>query len=147
MPILRLGWAANLLKTQNFRIHQRAYVPEGLPDSVWSAHSMSDALICGKRYQLFNVVDDFNREALDIEVELKALESVGEGESVSSLVSLFTWRMLFRFARPECAWQLAWLLSYNFYRRREVLKPARLPINRMWVREVHFEVPKLTARS
>jgi hypothetical protein len=30
-------------------------------------------------YQLFNVVDDFNCEALHIEVELKALESVGEG--------------------------------------------------------------------
>lgn len=44
------------------------YVPR-LPDSVWSADFMSDALICGRRYRLFNVVDDFNREALHIEAD------------------------------------------------------------------------------
>ena len=44
------------------------YVPR-LPDSVWSADFMSDALVCGRRYRLFNVVDDFNREALHIEVD------------------------------------------------------------------------------
>ena len=44
------------------------YVPR-LPDSVWSADFMCDALICGRRYRLFNVVDDFNREALHIEVD------------------------------------------------------------------------------
>ena len=31
---------------------------------------MSDALICGRRFRTFNVVDDFNREALGIEVDL-----------------------------------------------------------------------------
>ena len=31
---------------------------------------MSDALICGRRFRTFNVVDDFNREALAIEVDL-----------------------------------------------------------------------------
>lgn len=44
------------------------YVPR-LPDSVWSADFVSDALVCGRRYRLFNVVDDFNREALHIEVD------------------------------------------------------------------------------
>ena len=44
------------------------YVPR-LPDSVWSADFMCDALICGRRYRLFNVVDDFNREALHIEFD------------------------------------------------------------------------------
>ena len=44
------------------------YVPK-LPDSVWSADFMSDSLICGRRYRLFNVADDFNREALHIEVD------------------------------------------------------------------------------
>lgn len=44
------------------------YVPR-LPDTVWSADFMSDALACGRRFRTFNVVDDFNREALHIEVD------------------------------------------------------------------------------
>ncbi|HMM46326.1 MAG TPA: DDE-type integrase/transposase/recombinase [Candidatus Macondimonas sp.] len=44
------------------------YVPQ-LPDTVWSADFMSDALACGQRFRTFNVVDDFNREALHIEVD------------------------------------------------------------------------------
>jgi putative transposase len=31
---------------------------------------MSDALMCGRRFRTFNVVDDFNREALAIEIDL-----------------------------------------------------------------------------
>jgi putative transposase len=44
------------------------YVPR-LPDSVWSADFMSDALACGRRFRTFNVVDDINREVLHIEVD------------------------------------------------------------------------------
>ncbi|MBW8811557.1 MAG: IS3 family transposase, partial [Lysobacter sp.] len=44
------------------------YVPRQ-PDTVWSADFMSDALICGRRFRTFNVVDDFNRQALHIEVD------------------------------------------------------------------------------
>ena len=44
------------------------YVPE-LPDTVWSADFMSDSLHSGKRYRTFNVTDDFNREALHIEID------------------------------------------------------------------------------
>lgn len=46
---------------------------------------MSDSLFCGRRFRTFNVVDDFNREVLAIEVDL-------------SLPSLRVTRMLERIA-------------------------------------------------
>jgi len=39
------------------------------PNQVWSADFMSDALYNGVRFRTFNVLDDFNREALAIEVD------------------------------------------------------------------------------
>lgn len=38
-------------------------------DRVWSADFMSDALYQGTRFRTFNVIDDFNREALAIEID------------------------------------------------------------------------------
>lgn len=39
------------------------------PNQVWSADFMSDALYSGLRFRTFNVIDDFNREALAIEID------------------------------------------------------------------------------
>ena len=44
------------------------FVPEA-PNRVWSADFMSDALYNGVRFRTFNVLDDFNREALAIEID------------------------------------------------------------------------------
>ncbi len=43
--------------------------PEAL-NQIGSVDFMHDALICGRRFRTFNVVDDFNREALSIEIDL-----------------------------------------------------------------------------
>ncbi len=62
----------NLRRAAKRRLPKRErvalYVPR-LPDTVWSADFMSDALVCGRRFRTFNVVDDFNRELLHIEVD------------------------------------------------------------------------------
>jgi putative transposase len=39
------------------------------PNEVWSADFVSDALWSGRRFRTFNVMDDFNREALRIEID------------------------------------------------------------------------------
>lgn len=44
-------------------------VPEAAGQS-WSADFMSDALIDGRRFRTFNVIDDHRREALAIEIDL-----------------------------------------------------------------------------
>jgi putative transposase len=62
----------NLRRVAKRRLPKRErvalYVPR-LPDSVWSADFMHDALACGRHFRTFNVVDDFNREVLHIEVD------------------------------------------------------------------------------
>ncbi len=47
------------------------FVPEG-PNDVWSADFMSDALYHGTRFRTFNILDDFNREVLAIEVDMSS---------------------------------------------------------------------------
>ena len=39
------------------------------PNEIWSADFMSDALWSGQRFRTFNVLDDFNREALGIGID------------------------------------------------------------------------------
>ena len=50
------------------RLRAPLYIPR-LPDMVWSADFMSDTLSDGRRFRPFNVVDDFNREVLHIEID------------------------------------------------------------------------------
>ena len=39
----------------------------------WSIDFIYDTLVCGRSFRTFNVVDDFNREALTIEIDLTIL--------------------------------------------------------------------------
>ena len=45
------------------RIKEPLEVPDA-PREVWSADFMSDSLITGRNFRVFNLMDDFNREAL-----------------------------------------------------------------------------------
>lgn len=59
-----------------------------LANECWSADFMSDALESGRRFRTFNLVDDFNREALKIEVDL----SLGSRRVVRILDQVAEWR-------------------------------------------------------
>ena len=55
------------------RLPNRYPQPLAVPASEnqsWSMDFMSDALKCGRKFRTFNVVDDFNRAALGIEIDL-----------------------------------------------------------------------------
>lgn len=58
------------------------------PNEVWSMDFMHDQLSDGRSYRLFNVLDDFNREGLGIEVDL----SLPSTRVVRSLEQIIEWR-------------------------------------------------------
>lgn len=63
----------NLKRKGKKRLPTRMAVSLVVPNAInktWSADFMSDGLMCGRKFRTFNVVDDFNREALAIEVDL-----------------------------------------------------------------------------
>lgn len=66
------GLKLNLRRKGKKRIPTRA--PEPLmvpakPNECWSMDFMSDNLYCGKSFRTFNVIDDYNRESLAIEID------------------------------------------------------------------------------
>jgi putative transposase len=57
-------------KKQRIEAAERKPMPKASrPNEVWSIDFMSDSLINGRKFRTFNVLDDFNREALTIEVD------------------------------------------------------------------------------
>ena len=66
------GLKLNQKRRAKKRIPQRLRQPLTVPlkpNEVWSADFMSDALYGGSRFRTFNVIDDFNRESLAVEVD------------------------------------------------------------------------------
>ena len=62
-------------------------VPQAI-NEVWSMDFMHDRLEDGRNIRLFNVIDDFNREALGIEVDF----SLPSGRVIRSLQQIIAWR-------------------------------------------------------
>jgi len=62
----------NLTLRRKRRLPARVKVPlvvPAHPNESWSADFMSDQLGCGRRFRTFNVIDDFNRQVLTVEVD------------------------------------------------------------------------------
>jgi putative transposase len=62
----------NIRRRAKKRLPERVKLPlcvTTAPNQVWSIDFMSDTLVDGRKVRLFNVIDDFNRESLAIEVD------------------------------------------------------------------------------
>ncbi len=87
------GMKLNKRRKHKRRLPTRNPAPLAVPEAVnqcWSADFMSDALWDGRRFRTFNVVDDYNREALGIEIDL----SLPSQRVVRVLDQIALWRGL-----------------------------------------------------
>lgn len=66
--------------------------PVGQPNRGWTCDFMSDALWSGRRFRTLNVIDDFNRDGLRIEVNTSLPAALGH--TGLELAGRGTWRLL-----------------------------------------------------
>lgn len=69
------------------RIKEQLVIPR-VPNEVWSMDFMSDGLQNGKKFRTLNIIDDFNRELLDIVIDI----SISSYKVVQALDSVIFWR-------------------------------------------------------
>ena len=81
----------NLRRKGKQRLPNRHPQPLSVPaasNQSWSIDFMSDALLCGRRFRTFNVIDEFNREVLTIEIDLNLPAS----RVIRALDRIASWR-------------------------------------------------------
>lgn len=137
----------------NLRIQRRKRLPKrfpealaqpSLPNHCWSMDFMSDALLSGRRFRTLNILDDFNRQVLAIEVDfslpagrvLRVLDRLTEWHGYPKLIrcdngpefisnTLLGWaqqhHVVLDFIRPGQPAQNAYIERFNRTYREEVL--------------------------
>ena len=128
------------------RVKQALMVPSA-PNQVWSIDFMSDSLTDGRKFRLLNIIDDFNRESLAVEVDtslpslrvIRVLESTGSNNEASlqtsgvtmalnlSVINYEEWcndktrQITLQFIQPGKPMQNAYIERKNGSMRRELL--------------------------
>ena len=137
----------NLKRKTRHRIPERVKKPLQVPlapNQVWSMDFMADCLTDGRRFRTFNLIDDFNREGLCIEVDF-SFPAVRIVRVLDQLVTIHGKPQMIRsdngpefisekldewargkeidlgFIQPGCPTQNAFIERFNGSFRREVL--------------------------
>jgi len=137
----------------NLRIKRRKRLPKRfptelaepkIPNQCWSMDFMSDALLSGQRIRTLNIIDDFNREALAIEVDtslpaqrvVRVLDQIADWHGYPTRIRidngpefiskhLMSWAqdhgVLLDFIQPGQPAQNAYIERFNRTYREEVL--------------------------
>jgi putative transposase len=66
--MLRLNVRRKVKRRIPQHINQPLVIPETV-NQLWSMDFMCDSLVDGRRFRLLNIIDDYNRESLWIEVD------------------------------------------------------------------------------
>jgi putative transposase len=90
---MRLNIRRRAKKRLPARVKQRLFAPEAA-NQVWSLDFMHDALWDGRTFRLLNVIDDFNRQVLWIEVDtslpsqrvIRVLEQLQESRGLPEMI-------------------------------------------------------------
>lgn len=117
---------------KKLRLFRKPLVPATRPNERWSLDFVSDSFASGRRYRTLNVVDDFTRECLAIEVDHSL-----SGERVARVLD----RIIFERGKPECIVMdngpeltsramLAWCTNTNI--NLEYIRPGK-PIENAFV--------------